>query len=152
MTAIAEAKPRRKTFTPVLVHAYRREPHLNADKKEVEVVVQTQGETIKFHSNAAGHVVGLVHTQAAFDRLTKEIPEAYIEYKAGENIPERAVDAKPEPEGKFVLVNGANKIILDDLADEVLRDFAKSNGITDLHPDLCGEALQQAIYNVFQTA
>lgn len=147
---VAAKKP---SFEPKIVHAYRRGAHTDLEGKEHEVIVACNGETIKFRTNASGHVVGKVTTKAAFDRLTKEIPEAYIEYKGGENVPtERVVaPADKEPDGQFILVNGANKLVLDDLSDDELREFAEKNAL-EVHPDLTGEALMRAIFNQCQTA
>lgn len=157
--ATAEAtKPatRKKAFEPRIVHAYRREPHMvrGADDKtaEKDVEVVCQGERVKFRSNEAGHIVGTVTTEAAFKRLVGEIPEAYIEYQGGENIPERRIEAKPEvPDGDFVLTNGKESVVLDGMDDEQLRAFAQANAINELHESLTGDTLRRAIYNTLTT-
>lgn len=150
-------------FTPRLVHAYRRVPHmvpapggLGEVEKAVEVVFD--GEKVVFKSNEAGHVVGLVNRASTFKRLTREIPEAYIEYAGGENVPAQIKpiesDAPIKPDGEFVLFNGTEYVVLDDQSDEEVREFAAAAGIEDeaLPEVLVGEALKQAVVNLLQTA
>lgn len=139
------------TFSKV-VHAYRRTANMVGDPpKEIAVEVEFGGHRTKFHSNEHGHVVGTVTDESVFKRLVKGIPEAYIEYDGGENLPARVKPGLEEPEvGKFVLVNGDNKMRLDDLNDEELQEFAKANGLV-VHESLSGDDLRQAIFNSFQT-
>lgn len=157
--AAAKAQPAKSGgFKPRLVHAYRREAHFALNKKgenvehpvEVDVGPAHGGEKIKFMANDEGHVVGTVTTQAAFDRLTKGIPEAYIAYAGGDNVPDKGTNFAPQVTGKFVLTNGDKTLVLDDLNDENLKEFAKQNDV-EVHPDLVGDDLRQAIYNRFQT-
>jgi hypothetical protein len=141
-----------------LVHAYRRLPHMvMKNDKEVEVPVEVVccGERIHFKSNDAGHIVAEVRTPEAYDRLTKEIPEAYIPYAGGENIPERksADDQDRNAQvvtGKFVLVAGNESMVLDTLNDKQVREFAAENGLEEEQlPDvLTGDTLKQAVYNL----
>lgn len=141
----------KRDFGPKIVHAYRREPHRNADGKELPVEVVAAGEKIKFHSNAAGHIVATVLTQAAFERLVKEIPEAYIEYQDGENVPERAQPADDDkPEGKWVMSNGKEFVVLDTMSDAQVREFAEAADL-DIHASLTGDALRQSVFNQCQT-
>jgi hypothetical protein len=142
----------KRDFGPKIVHAYRREPHRNADGKELPVEVIAAGEKIKFHSNEAGHIVGTVLTQGAYERLTKEIPEAYIPYQDGENIPERRAPAEDDgkPAGKWVLSNGKAFVVLDTMSDAEVRDFAKAADL-DIHASLDGDALRQSVFNMCQT-
>jgi hypothetical protein len=157
--AEATAKPRTRksdAFEARIVHAYRREPYLvrGADDKHTEkdVEVVCCGERVKFRSNEAGHIVATVTTEAAFKRLVNEIPEAYIEYDGGENIPEKKIEAKPEePKGAFVLSNGEKFIVLDGMDDEALRAFAKTNALDDFPEILTGDTLRRAIYNTLTT-
>lgn len=151
---------------PKMVHAYRRQPHLVhnprtglEEEKPVEVVFM--GEKVLFRSNEAGHVVAEVKNPATYDRLTKEIPEAYIPYAGGENLPtapivnaEHRHEKKEKPEGVFVLesANAAGEPIykvLDGMSDDELRAFGKTVGLgeEDLPDVLSGETLMRAIYN-----
>lgn len=143
----------------VLVHAYRRSPWMTDDgtgkltEKDVEVVCH--GEKVRFRSNEAGHIVGLVRTPAALNRLVKEIPEAYIVYQGGENVPEAKKDTGPvRPEGAFILesntTEGVKYAVLDEMDDDALRAFAKEAGIEDEQvPEvLKGDNLRRAIYNL----
>lgn len=147
-----------KGFEPRIVHAYRREPHMvlnlaTGQSVERDVEVVCCGERVKFRANDMGHVVATVTTQEAYKRLVEEIPEAYIEYQGGENIPEKRVEPAPEvPLGDFVLTNGKQSVVLDHLEDEQLRDFARVNGFADqLHDSLTGDTLRRAIYNIATT-
>lgn len=134
-----------------VVHAYRREPIFDEKGKEQPVEVSAHGETIKFTANAEGHVVATVKSEELFKHLTKNIPEAYIEYKDGKNVPERVKPGQEEPVvGKFVLRNGDQTLTLDDLDDAALKAFAESNAL-QLHESLEGDDLRQAIFNRFQT-
>lgn len=151
-------------FTPVVVHAYRRQPHIapNAKGEMVEhaVVVEFGGEKVKFLANEDGHVVGTVASKAMFDRLVKGIPEAYIVYAGGNNLPTGPVpgtlaakEAVRKPEGQFVLSNGDEFVVLDDMDDEDVRDFALD--VAGLEPEqvpdvLQGESLKQAVFNLLQ--
>jgi hypothetical protein len=146
-----------------LVHAYRRQPHMKDDgtgkltEQDVEVVCY--GEKIKFRSNAEGHIVGLVRSEDALHRLVKEIPEAYIVYAGGDNVPEAPVTdvGTARPDGDFVLekntTTGKEFVKLDDMSDEELRDLADEAGLEDEQlPDaLTGEALKRTIYNLLST-
>lgn len=146
---------------PKTVHAYRRLAHFEMDgtgkmvEKDVEVVCC--GEKIKFRANDKGHIVGVVQGPDAFNRLVKEIPEAYIEYRDGDNIPEKADPNKApeEPEGKYVLKNGGTgeTKILDDDSDEEVREFATSVGIEAeaLPAALVGDDLKQAVVNLLKS-
>ena len=152
-----------KEFTPCLVHAYRRLPHTRVDKttgleKEVPVEVVFNGEKVYFISNERGHIVGLVKTWETFNRLTKEIPEAYIPYAGGENIPERksADDldrANQVVVGTYVLKDSesGDVLVLDVKDDAWLRAFLESNDVTDIHESLSGDTLRQAVVNRFKT-
>jgi hypothetical protein len=150
---------------PKLVHAYRRLPHVVHnprtgldEERPVEVVFM--GEKVKFMANPEGHIVGEVHTEATYNRLIKEIPEAYIPYRAGENVPEVRVLAdehkrEEKPDGQFVLTStGGDGVkqykVLDGMNDDELRAFAAECGLTeDQTPDVLeGEVLQRAIYNL----
>jgi hypothetical protein len=143
-------------FQPTLVHAYRRKPHMvpgpNGVEVEQEVEVVFDGERVKFKSNAEGHVVGLVSKEPTFLRLTKEIPEAYIAYQGGENVPAAPPPAAPsKPAGVFVLQSGDGEFkVLDDLSDEELRAFATEAGVEDdaLPKVLVADDLRRAIYNL----
>ncbi len=151
---------------PKLVHAYRRQPHLVhnprtglEEEKAVEVVFM--GEKVLFRSNEAGHVVAEVKNEATYKRLTQEIPEAYIPYAGGENLPaapivnaEHRHEQKARPEGVFVLESADAKgepiyKVLDGMSDDELRAFGKTVALTDEDlPDvLAGETLMRAIYN-----
>jgi hypothetical protein len=148
------ATTKKTGFQPTLVHAYRRQPHLNADGKEIDVPVVFDGEKVLFKSNAAGHIVGLVQNEATFKRLVKEIPEAYIEYAGGENIPEKKPETGPAaPLGEYVLTNGTESKVLDDMTDVQLRDFAAQVGIEQeaLPAVLTGDTLKKAIFNTLNT-
>jgi hypothetical protein len=138
---------------PVVVHAYRRAPNLDAEGKEKDVEVQCYGEKIKFRSNAKGHIVGTVTTRSALDRLVKEIPEAYIVYADGDNVPERTVEQFHKPVGEFVLTNGKDSVVLDGMNDADLREFAATAGIdAENLPDvLTGDTLKRAIFNTLKT-
>ncbi len=146
----------KKEFEPQMVHAYRRTPYMLPDKvtgleKEHAVPVTFMGETVKFMSNDEGHVVGLVKTKALFDRLTKEIAEAYIPYKNGENVPERKVEepANKKPQGDFVLQNSDGQfVVLDTMEEADLRKFVRDNGGEEL-PELELPVLRQAVFNIF---
>lgn len=150
---------------PKLVHAYRRQPHMRHNDRtglseEIPVEVVFSGEKVKFRSNDAGHIVGEVHSKETYDRLVKEIPEAYIPYTGGENIPAQRVLAdehknEEKPEGQFVLTSkdAAGKPVykvLDDLSDDQVRAFGKECGLeADALPEvLTGETLQRALYNL----
>ena len=160
--ATANSKSKTATATAaegVLVHAYRRVPHMVSDgagrKVERDVEVVCCGEKIKFRSNEEGHVVGLVRTPEALHRLVKEIPEAYIVYKGGANVPEKTVEAGPvRPVGAFVLESagqdGPIYVVLDTMEDAALREFAIDAGIEaeELPEALTGEDLRRAIYNL----
>lgn len=139
-----------KAFESKTVHAYRRLPHTNVEGKELDVEVVAAGEKIKFRSNENGHIVGLVTTPAAFERLVKEIPEAYIEY-TGE-MPERRAPLEPQrPQGQFVLVNGEQSLVLDEMSDEEVREFATGTAGLDaeqLPEVLTGETLKRAVHNL----
>lgn len=145
-----------------MVHAYRRQAHMVIkDGKEVEAGVEVicAGERITFHSNEAGHVVAEVRTPEAYDRLTKEIPEAYIPYAGGDNVPDR-MTASEEDEanrkivGKWVLVNGDRSVTLDDMTDAEVREFAAEVGLEDEQlPDvLSGDTLKLAVFNLLTGA
>lgn len=141
----------KKGFAPTIVHAYRRLPHFDANGKELPVVVNFGAEKVLFASNDAGHIVATVQNEDTFNRLTKEIPEAYIVYAGGENVPEKRLEPAPtKPEGKFVLTNGTDKMVLDDLDDIALREFAAGAGLEEeqLPGVLTGDTLKQAIYNL----
>lgn len=158
------------SFEPRLVHAYRRKPNLLPDPKtgqmmEVPVEVVFMGEKVKFASNEAGHIVGMVASKATYDRLVNEIPEAYIPYAGGDNLPAAPVLAaehkveQGKPAGQFVLestgANGKPEFkVLDDLSDEEVRAFATEIGIEDeqLPSVLEGETLKRALFNLLQTA
>ena len=155
LRANAEANMPRTSARPEpfsrVVHAYRREPMMVGDK-EVPVPVEVDGEKALFRSNEEGHVVATVTSEAMYNRLVKGIPEAYVVYQDGKNIPERVKPGAAEPEvGKFVLLNGDNKMVLDDLNDEQLREFAKANDV-QVHESIEGDDLRQAIFNRFQTS
>lgn len=144
----------RKTNTERIVHAYRRIPHLVGEppvEKAVEVIAC--GEKILFKSNDEGHVVATVKSSEAYDRLVKEIPEAYIEYQGGTNIPERKSDIPQRPVGAYVLTNDEETVVLDDMTDEELRQFAAKVGIeAEALPDvLKGDTLKLAIFNTLNT-
>lgn len=153
------AKPRARkevAFEPHIVHAYRRAPYMVSDNKgglvEKDVEVVCHGEKIKFRSNEAGHIVGTVTSEPAYKRLVGEIPEAYIEYQGGENIPEARVEPAPEvPAGDFVLTNGKDSVVLDGMDDNELRAFALANGVDEIHDSLSGDVLRRAIYNRLTT-
>jgi hypothetical protein len=137
-----------------IVHAYRRLPYMVGEPaKEQPVEVQCASEKILFKSNEAGHIVGTVTTPAAFQRLTEEIPEAYIEYAGGENIPARKTDEPVAPVGEFILTNGTEVKVLDDLTDDELRAFAATAGLgNEQLPDvLTGDTLKKAIFNLLKT-
>lgn len=146
-------------FSPKFVHAYRRVPHLvpgpgdTMIEKAVEVVFD--GEKVSFKSNEAGHVVGLVSKESVFRRLTREIPEAYIEYRGGDNVPEpvKAAPVPQAPPGEFVLSNGSEFVVLDEMDDAEVRDFAAEAGIDgeQLPEVLEGDALKQAVVNLLKT-
>lgn len=148
-----------------LVHAYRRVPHMVASPTgigEIErhVEVKTRcGEKIKFLSNDEGHVVGLVKTESALRQLLDEIPEAYILYEGGENVPELPAPGSLDkvskrPEGDFVLEQGEGDevqyTVLDPMSDEELRAFGASADIeAEAMPEaLKGPTLRRAIYNL----
>jgi hypothetical protein len=126
---------------------------LNGEGKELDVEVVFQGEKVKFRSNEAGHIVGTVTNEATFNRLVKEIPEAYIEYAGGDNVPEKRPEAAPEPKGKWVLTNGDTTVILDDMDDDARRAFALQAGIDAeaLPAVLEGDTLATAIFNTLNT-
>jgi hypothetical protein len=140
------------------VHAYRRERNMvmrNEKLVEEPVEVILFGERIRFQANEHGHIVAEVRTPDAYDRLVKEIPEAYIPYEGGQNVPDKLtadeLDAKNQvPQGKYVLTNGAKSVVLDKMPDAKVREFAKAAGLTDDQlPDvLTGETLQLAVYNL----
>lgn len=142
----------KRDFDPKIVHAYRREPYLDPENKERPVEVIAAGEKIKFHSNAAGHIVGTVLTQAAYERLVKEIPEAYIDYAEGQNVPAKrtAADDEARPEGKWVMSNGKDFVVLDTMSDAQVREFAEAADL-DIHASLTGDALRQSVFNQCQT-
>lgn len=146
-----------KSFSKI-VHAYRRTPeqlvHPGPNNTEVKkhVEVHIFGQKVKFLDNEAGHVVATVTDPEVFDHLTKTIPEAYVEYRDGDNVPERTseVSAKAnKPAGKFVLTNGSETKVLDAMSDAELREFAKAAGIEDeaLPNILSGDTLRGAIFN-----
>lgn len=158
-------------FEPTLVHAYRRQPHMVVGpdgRTMVEQAVQVvfEGEKVEFKSNERGHIVGLVSKEATFKRLTREIPEAYIPYGGGDNVP--APSARPlaaehaneqRPDGEFVLesTDGEGKKqykVLDGLGDAELREFGAECGLQpEQLPDvLTGETLARAIYQLLTTA
>lgn len=148
-----------KAVAATIVHAYRRVPHMvpgpNGVDVEKAVEVVACGEKIAFKSNEQGHIVGEVKTGEALHRLVKEIPEAYIVYAGGDNVPEKpapgAGDIVTKPEGAFVLESGdgADKQykVLDDLSDEALRAFAGEAGLEDFPEAVKGEDLRRAIFN-----
>lgn len=155
--APAPAQRARKEFEPTLVHAYRRLPYMLPDKqtgleKEHPVKITAAGETVEFKSNDAGHIVGLVKTKALFDRLTKEIAEAYIPYKGGDNVPERKVEdvAPKKPQGDFVLENSSGQfVVLDTMEEAELRKFVQDNGAEPLPEGLDIDVLRRAVFNLF---
>lgn len=147
-------------FQPTLVHAYRRKPHLELNTRtgldeEKPVVVEFKGEKAVFQTNEQDHIVALVSSQALFDRLTKEIPEAYIPYDGGDNVPtERVLGAEHQgesvPDGKYVLRNGDEFVVLDDMSDDDVRVFAiDTAGIESdaLPAALAGDTLKLAVFN-----
>jgi hypothetical protein len=126
------ATTKKTGFQPTLVHAYRRQPHLNADGKEIDVPVVFDGEKVLFKSNAAGHIVDA----------------------GGENIPEKKPETGPAaPLGEYVLTNGTESKVLDDMTDVQLRDFAAQVGIEQeaLPAVLTGDTLKKAIFNTLNT-
>jgi hypothetical protein len=133
-----------------IVHAYRRLPHMVGDPpKEKAVEVVCCGHKAQFHSNDKGHVVAEVTSREAFDHLTRNIPEAYMEY-TGETPEIKAPEQPAGPVGTFVLTNGSESYVLDDKADDELRAFAKQAGLEDeqLPAVLTGDTLRMAIYNL----
>lgn len=156
-------------FEPKLVHAYRRQPHLMPDPRtglmvEVPVEVVFMGEKVQFASNEAGHIVALVANEATYKRLVNEIPEAYIPYAAGDNVPVvRILPAEHQneqkPQGEFVLtatgVDGKPEYkVLDAMSDDEVRSFAKELHFEDeaLPPVLVGDTLKRALFNLLQTS
>jgi len=154
MTAAAKTAAPIRTrgeFKPTLVHAYRREPYKDMEGKEKPVEVVAQGEKVAFASNSKGHIVGLVTTKALYDHLIKNIPEGYIPYMDGENIPERGTFDEPaKTTGKYVLTNGKKQLILDDMSEDDLKEFAEANEL-NIHASVAGDDLRQAIVNHFKT-
>lgn len=156
-TPAPAASRAKKEFEPQLVHAYRRAPYMLPDKqtgleKEHPVEVAFGGEKVKFMSNEAGHIVGLVRTKALFDRLTKEIAEAYIPYKGGDNVPERKPEpvANQKPQGDFVLQNSnGDFVVLDTMEEADLRKFVQDNGAEPLPEGLDIDVLRRAVFNLF---
>lgn len=161
-TAAAAAKA---GDTLVLVHAYRRKPHMVLAKDgvghvegDVEVDVPGVGKA-KFRSNDDGHIIGECPSALAA-HLTSKIPEAYIVYDGGENVPVglipgtlAAKEAQAKPEGKFVLSNGEDFVVLDGMDDAEVREFALD--VAKLEPDavpdvLKGDSLKQAVFNLLQ--
>jgi hypothetical protein len=112
-------------------------------EKDVEVVFD--GEKVKFKSNDQGHIVGLVSNAATYNRLVNEIPEAYIPYAGGDNVPEKKVDTGPvKPDGAFVLESGDGEyFVLDDKTDDELRAFAADAG--KWRPRLCPKSSRARI-------
>lgn len=141
------------------VHAYRREADMvlgpNGQTTERHVEVVACGEKIKFKSNEEGHVIGLVRTAEALHRLVKEIPEAYIVYQNGDNVPEKTgtviAPGPQRPEGDFILESGEGDdkqyMVLDDLDDAALRTFAADAGLEAFPEALVGDDLRRAIFN-----
>jgi hypothetical protein len=143
------------------VHAYRRLPHMvigpgGVGEVEKAVEVVACGEKIKFKSNEEGHIVGLVMTKEALHRLVVEIPEAYIVYKNGDNVPEKPApgseDIPKRPAGTFVLESGEGQdkeyLVLDTLDDTELRAFAKDTGLEPFPDSVTGDNLRRAIFNM----
>jgi hypothetical protein len=158
---MAEKKP---AFKPTVVHAYRRQPHLEFNPRtnlheEKGVEVEFKGEKALFKSNDAGHVVAEIKTEALFKRLVDDIPEAYIAYQGGENLPTERVLASEhkqevKPKGAYVLQNGDEYVVLDTMDDEAVRDFATDTA--GIEPEalpavLTGEALKKAVFNQLKT-
>lgn len=156
------AKP--PPFKPTVVHAFRRLPHMQDDgrgnmvEQAVLVEIPHEGKTLraKFKSNEEGHVVATIDHEVLFKRLVEGIPEAYIPYQGGDNVP--AIPAagdgdKPakRPDGAFVLQSSDGTfMVLDDMADADLRTFAKDADIeAEALPEaLTGDTLRRAIFNL----